>query len=288
MPRFTADHNVTRQNDQQKTVTIIDETAMVSSMQKNKQVFSPKQTFPPEPYIQVPSPIFLNIEEFMPKKPGNKTSNAFIIYRTVFAKVLTGKDFQNKMTDVSKWASISWKNEKADVISAYKRFAKEIQTTHKKRSQEALISRNRRLIAANTPRRGNPTISPRHEIPTYQQHTNLIYEQGNMNFSEAFQTNPFTILQTFQNIIPEPSEEEFQVNDQLNSMITFEEFGQSPVPSSIEEEYPLEILDEDFEILNLEISSSFPMQPMLISSHSEFQELYEGGINEPGWILNFN
>ncbi|CAG8464819.1 5211_t:CDS:1 [Funneliformis mosseae] len=273
------------------TVTIIDETATASSTQRNKQVFSPKQTFPPEPYVEVPPPILLNIEEFMPKKPGGKkTSNAFIIYRTVFAKILTGKDFQNKMTDVSKWASISWKNEKADVKTAYKRFAKEIQTTHKKRSQEAMKSRNRRLVAASTPRRVNPSISPRHEIPTYQQQTNLIFEQGNINFPEVYQTYPFQTLQNFQNFIPETSEEEFQANDQLNSMITLEEFDQSPIPSSIEEEIPLEILNEDFGIFDLEVSS-FSMQTMLPSSqeaHSEYQMLYEEGMNEPGWILNFN
>src|SRR5215213_8761504 len=117
MPRFTINHSRMQQN----TMTIIDETATISSTNRNKQVFSPKQTFPPEPYVKVPLPILLDIEEYMPKKSGgNKTSNAFIIYRTVFAKVLIGEDYQSKMTDVSKWASISWKNEKADVKAAYK------------------------------------------------------------------------------------------------------------------------------------------------------------------------
>src|SRR5688572_22793631 len=130
MPRFTV----------QKAMTIIDETATISSTQRNKQVFSPKQTFPQEPYVKVPSPILLDIEEFMPKKiGGNKTSNAFIIYRTVFAKVLIGKDYQSKMTDVSRWASTSWKNEKDDVKTAYKNFAKKIQSIHKKRSQEEAL-----------------------------------------------------------------------------------------------------------------------------------------------------
>jgi hypothetical protein len=96
--------------------------------QKNKQVFSPKQTFPPKPYVEVPWPNYLDIEEFMPKKSYNKTSNAFIIYRTVFAKVLMEKDYQNKMVDVSRWAATSWRNEKSEVIIAYKKFAKEIQS----------------------------------------------------------------------------------------------------------------------------------------------------------------
>jgi hypothetical protein len=120
---------VSEKDIEPNTMTIIDETLTISSTQKNKQVFSPKQTFPPKPYVEVPSPNYLDIEEFMPKKSGcNKTSNAFIIYRTVFAKVLMEKDYQNKMVDVSRWAATSWRNEKSEVIIAYKKFAKEIQS----------------------------------------------------------------------------------------------------------------------------------------------------------------
>ncbi|RIA85214.1 hypothetical protein C1645_879445 [Glomus cerebriforme] len=290
MTKFTISNNdkigyVSEKDSQQ--MTIIDETATISSTQRNKQVFSPKQTFPPEPYVKVPPPILLDIEEFMPKKSGgSKTSNAFIIYRTVFAKVLIGKDFQSKMTDVSKWAAISWKNEKSDIKTAYKKFAKEIQLIHKKRSQDALISRKGRLIAANTQRlERSASISSqlnpqRYEPYPYPQQTNSIIEHENVNFPvNNFPTYPIT-----QNFNPESSDKEFQSNDPLNPMTVFDGFGQSPVPSSIEEEnFFDQLLNRDLEVSNLVLMQPI-LQPQLPHEiYSDFQ-FYEN--NEPGWVLN--
>jgi hypothetical protein len=251
MPRFTINHS----RIHQRTMTIIDETPTISSTQKSKQVFSPPKQASSEPYVKVPLPILLDIEEFMPKKTGgNKTSNAFIIYRTVFAKVLIKDEYQSKMTDVSKWASISWKNEKAEVKTAYRKFAKEIQLIHKKRSQEALISRNnRRLVAANAnvpiletiPSATVPSQmnSQRNESPMYQ--TNLIIEHENVNIP-TFLTHPLSISQHFN------SDKDFQENDPLNLTNTFVDgLNQFPVSSSIEDEISLETFNRDFEVSNL-------------------------------------
>ncbi|RGB36985.1 hypothetical protein C1646_757476 [Rhizophagus diaphanus] len=254
------------------TMTIIDETETITT-QKNKQVFSPKQSFPPKPYVEVPLPKHLNIEEYMPKKfGGKKTSNAFIIYRTVFAKVLMNLDYQNKMTDVSKWAAESWKSEKAELITAYKDFANEIQSTHRKRSQDTNTNRNRRLIAATTPRENPAPISvpvnpPRHEIqeiPSFQQ-PNLITEHP-INFPYDF---PFQ--QVFN---PDSSDKGFQAN---NSLIPIPDygFGQSPLFS-----YENTLLNEDLEAFYL-MQSILQQQPQ--GFHPEFQSDYED--NDPTWVF---
>ncbi|CAB4478239.1 hypothetical protein RhiirA5_467157 [Rhizophagus irregularis] len=268
---FSSNGNDSEPNSM-NTMTIIDETETITT-QKNKQVFSPKQSFPPKPYVEVPLPNHLNIEEYMPKKSGGKkTSNAFIIYRTVFAKVLMNLDYQNKMTDVSKWAAESWKSEKAELITAYKNFANEIQSTHRKRSQDAMINRNRRLIAATTPRENPAPISvpvnpPRHEIQEIQQfQPNLITEHP-INFPYDF---PFP--QVFN---PGSSDKGFQANNSLISIPDYNEFSQSPMSSLFS--YGDTLLNEDLEALYL-------MDSILQQQPQEFHPEFQYGNNDPTWV----
>ncbi|GBB93680.1 hypothetical protein RclHR1_02210015 [Rhizophagus clarus] len=287
MQKFTISNEklgyISENDIEPNTMTIIDETATIST-QKTKQIFSPKQSFPPKPYVEVPLPICLDMEEFMPKKSGGcKTSNAFIIYRTVFAKVLMRKDYQSKMTDVSKWAASSWKNEKDEIVTAYKKFAKEIQSTYKKRSQDSLINRNRRLIAPTTPRKDlaptpiPPQINLPNQFQTYQP-PNLIVE-----FPNFF---PYNFPQDLNDL---SSDKELQAND---SIPPFNGFEQTSIPSTISSSVGERFSFEQDPSLNRDLEvpiaiDSYSMEPILTPPEIYFgiQSIY--GNNDPGWVCEF-
>src|SRR2546421_12947731 len=92
-------------------------------------LFSSKTLLRSRPEVLVSSPrtLDLNPNDFMPRKSrGCKTSNAFMIYRTIYGKILSKKGLPSKMTEVSRWASQAWKVESDEIKNEYKEFAKKV------------------------------------------------------------------------------------------------------------------------------------------------------------------
>jgi len=107
------------------------------------------------PEVIIPSPRMLNLnpEDFLPRKTrGCKTSNAFIIYRKIYVKILLEKELHSKMTEASRWASEAWSVERVELKDEYREFAKKVSKIYRRRAQE--------LDASRTPPRILPSRSP--------------------------------------------------------------------------------------------------------------------------------
>ncbi|RGB40107.1 hypothetical protein C1646_426273 [Rhizophagus diaphanus] len=90
------------------------------------------------PKVSVSSPrmLMLNPNHFLPRRSGRcKTSNAFMIYRKVYSKMLMINGLPSKMTEVSRWASEAWKFEKEELKNEYRDFAKRVKEVYRERSQ---------------------------------------------------------------------------------------------------------------------------------------------------------
>ncbi|CAG8542739.1 14029_t:CDS:2 [Funneliformis mosseae] len=83
---------------------------------------------PPE--IKLPWPPAVTAEDFVRNRPKTKidikSPNSFFVYRAAFVKQLLIEQHKFKMTQVSKWASSSWKNESKEVKETYKVMAQKI------------------------------------------------------------------------------------------------------------------------------------------------------------------
>ncbi|CAG8557612.1 4155_t:CDS:1 [Dentiscutata heterogama] len=87
--------------------------------------------------IQMPS--ISEIEEFdIEKLAGNnhKSLNPFFLYRREYTKRAIKNGMKIKMTDVSRMAGKSWKNERTMVKKAYKKVSRRIDDFLRKRRQE--------------------------------------------------------------------------------------------------------------------------------------------------------
>src|SRR3954447_2427333 len=90
----------------------------------------------PDIIILSPSTLKLIPDDFMPRKSkGCKTSNAFMIYRSIYNKTLSQKGFPSKMTEVSRWASESWSAESEELKGEYREFAKKVSKIYHENSQ---------------------------------------------------------------------------------------------------------------------------------------------------------
>src|SRR5688572_21695108 len=90
------------------------------------------------PEIRISSLHKLNLipDDFMPRKSrGCKTSNAFMIYRSIYSKTLSQKGLLSKMTEVSRWASESWSAESEELKNEYREFAKKVSKIYHETSQ---------------------------------------------------------------------------------------------------------------------------------------------------------
>ncbi|CAG8486830.1 628_t:CDS:1 [Diversispora eburnea] len=87
--------------------------------------------------IKVPFPPTINVDEIVNIhlkngiKNVNKTMNAFIIFRKEYNRVVAKFNLSSK--DVSKFGSISWKNEPVNVKNHYRQMAKNVKKCFKKK-----------------------------------------------------------------------------------------------------------------------------------------------------------
>src|SRR2546423_8624123 len=112
-------------------------------------LFESQETFtPPRPEVSVLSPreLKLNPDDFMPRRSRCcKTSNAFLIYRTIYTKELSQKGLPSKMTSVSRWASDAWSAENEELKNEYREFAKEVKKIYLESVQTTRVSHIRIL-----------------------------------------------------------------------------------------------------------------------------------------------
>src|SRR5436190_5840871 len=95
----------------------------------------------PEVFVSSPRLLNLNPHDFMPRKArGCKTSNAFMIYRTIYTKTLSKKGLPSKMTEVSRWASESWYAESEDLKNEYREFAKKVSEIYHENARKLVVS----------------------------------------------------------------------------------------------------------------------------------------------------
>ncbi|GBB84396.1 hypothetical protein RclHR1_00110029 [Rhizophagus clarus] len=155
----------------------------------------------PEVFISSPRTLNLNPDDFMPKKSkGVKTSNAFLIYRTIYSKTLTQKGYPSKMTEVSRWASESWNRESEELKNEYKEFAKKVSQIYHKNA-ELLVPRILPTILPIQP----PELYQNNAIPDLQW-------QNHMAFIQQQQMEQFQLFPNFQPLYFEPH---YSVNPQF-------------------------------------------------------------------------
>jgi hypothetical protein len=96
----------------------------------------------PNVFVLSPRKLNLNPDDFMPRKSsGCKTSNAFMIYRTIYGKILSQKGLPSKMTEVSRWASQAWKVESDELKNEYREFAKKVGKIYRERAKSLGVQR---------------------------------------------------------------------------------------------------------------------------------------------------
>ncbi|RIA98895.1 hypothetical protein C1645_748695 [Glomus cerebriforme] len=138
----------------------------------------------------------------MPKKSrGCKTSNAFLIYRTIYCKTLSQKGISSKMTEVSRWASESWNNEREELKSEYREFAKKVSKIYQS-STETFIPRVLPTIKPTQPTESYHNIMSNNKTPNITsqcQNMNFIQQQQPLDCQGQFQILPN--LSTF-NLVP--------------------------------------------------------------------------------------
>ncbi|CAG8713802.1 12200_t:CDS:1, partial [Acaulospora morrowiae] len=117
------------------------------------------------PYVKVPSPFYFNISEFLPRKSvGCKTSNAFMIYRKMYVKVLLDQKLHYKMTEASNWAAKAWNEESLKVKSEFRRYAQHLKDFYKQREAELKLGSINPIPLHSTP----TTLPDSNVIPDYE------------------------------------------------------------------------------------------------------------------------
>ena len=138
----------------------------------------------PNVFVLSPRKLNLNPDDFMPRKSrGCKTSNAFMIYRTIYGKILSQKGLPSKMTEVSRWASESWSAESEELKNEYRDFAKKVSEIYHERARTLLP----RILPTILP------IQPAESFPNnaYKTHDNTPKWQ-NVNFIQEQQPSIYT------------------------------------------------------------------------------------------------
>jgi len=114
---------------------------------------------PPE--ISLPWPPIVTADDFVRNRPISKVDikspNSFFVYRTAFVKQLLIEQHKFKMTQVSKWASTSWRKESKEVKDAYRVMAQKIDKEFQERRKAI---KGYRIVCENFP----PT--PKVETPS--------------------------------------------------------------------------------------------------------------------------
>jgi hypothetical protein len=165
-------------------------------------IFPPKNYLRSKPEVLISSPRTLNLnpDDFMPKKSrGCKTSNAFLIYRTIYSRILTQKGYPSKMTEVSRWASESWNDESEELKNEYREFAKKVSQIYQKNA-ESLVPR---IL---------PTILPIQPTESYQnvalnnKASNMTSQQwqNRVTFVQQQQMEQFQLMPNFLPLYFEP------------------------------------------------------------------------------------
>ncbi|CAI2161948.1 3323_t:CDS:2 [Funneliformis geosporum] len=105
---------------------------------------------PAPPEIKLPWPPAVTAEDFVRSRPKTKidikSPNSFFVYRTAFVKQLLIEQHKFKMTQVSKWASSSWKKESKEVKETYKVMAQKID---KEFSEKRKAIKGYRIVCEN-------------------------------------------------------------------------------------------------------------------------------------------
>ncbi|PKK71489.1 hypothetical protein RhiirC2_849133 [Rhizophagus irregularis] len=151
----------------------------------------------PEIFISSPRILNLNPDDFMPKKSrGCKTSNAFLIYRTIYSRMLTQKGFPSKMTEVSRWASDSWNDESEELKNEFREFAKKVSQIYQK-NVELLAPR---ILPTILPIQPIQNVALNNKIPDMS----LQQWQNHMTFIQQQQMEQFQLLPNFLPLYFEP------------------------------------------------------------------------------------
>ncbi|CAG8735368.1 4304_t:CDS:1 [Gigaspora margarita] len=77
----------------------------------------------------------LNIEEFANQFRNGRSMNSFFLYRREYTKRAIANGMKSRMTNVSRLASESWKNETPQIKKAYAKVSKRIDELLQKRRQ---------------------------------------------------------------------------------------------------------------------------------------------------------
>jgi hypothetical protein len=145
----------------------------------------------PEVLVSSPRMLNLNPHNFMPRKSrGCKTSNAFMIYRTIYTKTLSQKGLPSKMTEVSRWASESWSSESEELKNEYRDFAKKVSEIYQEKAR-TLVPRILPTILPTQPIESSPNnafnnrtydITPKLQNATFIQQQPSIYADYHSQF----------------------------------------------------------------------------------------------------------
>ncbi|RIA87876.1 hypothetical protein C1645_827150 [Glomus cerebriforme] len=184
-------------------------------------LFTSQPFMRPRPKVTISSPrkMNLNPDDFMPKKSrGCKTSNAFLIYRTIYSKTLSQKGLPSKMTEVSRWASESWNNEREELKAEYREFAKEVSEIYQKNAETVIP----RVLPAILPIRSTELYH--HDTSNYKtsaditsqcQNINVIQQQQLADYQEQFQlmqNHPNFYFLSHHQLIPQSRPSEIYYN----------------------------------------------------------------------------
>ncbi|PKY24864.1 hypothetical protein RhiirB3_413447 [Rhizophagus irregularis] len=198
----------------------------------------------PKVSISSPRMLMLNPNHFLPRRSGrSKTSNAFMIYRKVYNKVLMINGLPSKMTEVSRWASEAWKFEKEELKNEYRDFAKRVKEVYRERSQ---ILEGPRTILPIRPDIQNLSV------PIREQPNNFIVEESVQLLPEFFLQYPYNlepicpsirhdICDIFLPQIQNPQFDDIKINNFL-----MQEFHWTPTPIYEDEDLNMNFFHDDF------------------------------------------
>ncbi|CAG8610908.1 722_t:CDS:2, partial [Diversispora eburnea] len=143
------------------------------------------------PTIKVQFPPRVTVEEIVQKqldnniKNVNHTPNSFLIYRREFNNEIHKSQVNLKLEDISKLAAVSWKTEPQQIKNYYKKLAKEVKNSFKKRVQSLCFidesdksNKKRKKIATSN------NISFNNDSPSYSIFTPLL-SQSFQNQNES-------------------------------------------------------------------------------------------------------
>ncbi|RIB26337.1 hypothetical protein C2G38_2240832 [Gigaspora rosea] len=137
----------------------------------------------------------LNIEEFARDQFKNcRSMNSFFLYRREYTKRAIANGMNSRMTNISKQASESWKNESPQIKKAYAKVSKRIDELLQRRNRNARTfqivydpNMNRVQQIAQT----SEAIHNQH-VPLMQYHSNFYYplpQHNEFSFSPSEEYN---------------------------------------------------------------------------------------------------